>query len=445
MKKKILRNFLTYVMLFSVMAFNAQTFTFSTDLEGWAKGFGDHGAVSHAAGEGVNSDGALKLERASDNANFGKKPNPGINATNTKFIKIVFKNETEGTRLRVGGKNDDGVAIKNAEGKNIELNITSNSSSYVTKYIDMSAYPLWKGELQDILFYVRVGSANDADGSAVYVDEIEFIESLPAPTNSEFIKNPSFDDVVGGIDHLTGNQNEFTRSIDGTVKKDGANSYKMAFNKIQPTKSNWNFTNYTHSHASTIVENSVIEVKMWVKTNRTGVTAPFKVTQRTKTLLDAVEVRNGDGDYASDSQTTTNTSGEWEELTFTYTAPGDFNKSQFWFSVDFEEGSDINMNLNDVVWFDQMSVTISDPSTASVKNNTLEGVSVYPNPVSNEFTVSTIEGGEISLYSILGVKVLSQRTANKNLKLNIADVSSGVYLLKVVSRGKSFTQKVIKK
>ena len=92
---------------------------------------------------------------------------------------------------------------------------------------------------------------------------------------------------------------------------------------------------------------------------------------------------------------------------------------------------------------DEIEFTDTNP-TASVKNNTLEGVSSYPNPVRNQLNVKTLDGGTISLFNILGAKVLSTKTPSKNYPLNVANLSSGIYVLKVVSEGKSFTQKVIK-
>lgn len=429
-------------------------YDFSTDAQNWIKGYGN-GTVSHDPTGGATNDGALILDRAGNNNANIRRGQGGddtfivLDRAIYNYIKITYKNETAGNSFRIAGKSRPaGTTGEGDNFTNINVgNITPLSTGFVTTYIDISTIPAGNEITRlDILF--RANATNDPVGSKVVYDEIEFIESLPPSTFSEFIKNPSFDDAVGGIGHLTGSTEEFNRSIDNTVSKDGSNSFKMAFDKVQPTKINWNFSNYTHAHTSTIVENSVIEVKMWVKTNRTGATAPFRIVQRTKLQLEGVDVKNpvapdGDGSFPSDIQTTTNTAGEWEELTFTYTAPGNFNQSLFWFAVDFEDGSDINMNLNDVVWFDKMSVTISDPSTASVENNTLEGVTVYPNPARNNLKIQSLEGGRISIFNILGAKVLSETTSLKNYTINVSNIKTGLYVLKVESKGKTFTKKLV--
>ena len=459
MEKKILKKAFMLVVLFITNVMFAQQgptlYNFSTDAQNWVKGYGV-GTVAHDPTGGAAGDGALTLERlGNNNANIRRGQGGDdtfivLDRAVYNYIKITYKNETAGNSFRISGTSR--AAGTSGAGDNfaniVVGNITPLSTSYATTYIDLSTIPSGHEVTRlDILF--RTNAANDPAGSKVIFDEIELIETLPPSTFSEFIKNPSFDDVVGGISHITGNTAEYNRSLDNTVSKDGSNSFKMAFDKIQPTKINWNFTNYIHTHTETIVDQSVIEVKMWVKTNRTGATAPFRIVQRTKLQLDGADVKNpaapdGDGAYPSDTQTTTNTTGDWEELTFTYTAPGAFNTAAFWFAVDFEAGTDVNMNLNDVVWFDQMSVTISDPATASVNNNTLEGVSVYPNPVKSHLNVKTLEGGTISLFNLLGAKVLSTKTTSKNYPLNVANLTSGIYLLKVVSEGKSFIQKIVK-
>lgn len=461
MKKNYFKILLMMVAFFTTATISAQQgptlYNFSADAQNWVKGYGG-GTVAHDPTGGAASDGALTLDRAGNNNANIRRGQGGddtfivLDRAVYNYIKITYKNETAGTIFRVAGKSRAAGATGEGDNfANIELgNLVPLSTGYVTTYIDLATIPAGNEITRlDILF--RANAANDPAGSKVIYDEIEFIETLPPATFSEFIKNPSFDDVVGGIGHITGNTSEFDRAIDGTVSKDGSNSFKMTFNKVAvATKANWNFTNYTHDHTTTIVEGSTIEVKMWVKTSRMGATAPFRVVQRTKMLLDAAEVRDAPeagattGDYPADMQTTTNTAGEWEEVTFTYTAPGDFNKALFWFSIDFDaDNADLNMVMGDEVWFDQMSVTISDPSTASVNENILEGVSIYPNPVSDKLNITSPTGSKISLYNVLGKNVKYTFSTSETATLQVSDLAKGVYVLKISSENKTKTSKVI--
>ncbi|MDX6746937.1 T9SS type A sorting domain-containing protein [Polaribacter sp. PL03] len=88
-------------------------------------------------------------------------------------------------------------------------------------------------------------------------------------------------------------------------------------------------------------------------------------------------------------------------------------------------------------------IQVGDSSILSVEKNTLEGVHIYPNPVSKKLQVNTLEGGEISLYTILGSKIISTTTKSVNYTVDTSNIKSGIYLLKIISKGKSFTQKLI--
>lgn len=71
---------------------------------------------------------------------------------------------------------------------------------------------------------------------------------------------------------------------------------------------------------------------------------------------------------------------------------------------------------------------------------------VFPNPVNNELNVhlpSTYEVGNITLYNILGKKVLESQVSQANRKVNVSHFSKGVYLLKVEADGFSKTLKLI--
>lgn len=86
-----------------------------------------------------------------------------------------------------------------------------------------------------------------------------------------------------------------------------------------------------------------------------------------------------------------------------------------------------------------------------VLNNTDDnGISVYPNPTDDKFTValseSTGKAYHITLYNIKGVLVEEHDVmASSNLVFDLTGRSSGTYLLNIVSDGKSRTWKVVKR
>ena len=80
----------------------------------------------------------------------------------------------------------------------------------------------------------------------------------------------------------------------------------------------------------------------------------------------------------------------------------------------------------------------------SASSNTLTNVSIYPNPSNTGLvTIETAsnEAAAVEVYNLLGKQVISQTLTNSTL--NVANLSSGVYLVKVSVEGKSATKKLV--
>ena len=73
-------------------------------------------------------------------------------------------------------------------------------------------------------------------------------------------------------------------------------------------------------------------------------------------------------------------------------------------------------------------------------------IKLYPNPVENNVTISqqeVIDG--ITVYNLLGQKVLMQKFASNEVSVNLESLSAGAYLLEVSSAGIQKTTKIVKK
>ncbi|WP_343330732.1 T9SS type A sorting domain-containing protein [Polaribacter staleyi] len=445
MKKRILKTFLFLGFTFFALSLSAQTFTFSSGLEGWSASFGSNGAVTHAATEGVANDGALQLNRTTDNANFGIKvgandvTETGIDADATKFIRIKYKNGTKGTSIRIGGKNVDDAAIKTDNNKNVDFNILApDSNEYVVSYIDMSDIALWKGTITNFYIMVRKNSASDTGD--FFLDEIEFLTSMPAATFSEFIKNPSFDGPTGTA-HLTGDVDFATRGLTTTEFHDGGQSLGFNFS-ADATKPFWNFTLHEKTYPSVYTAGSDIQIKMWVKTNRV---APIKISSRVKLSLGGTEI---DGKPIA-TVSTTNTTMDWEELTFNIEVTEDFDGIIFWFGIDWTDDTEgevvENLNAGDMVYIDQMTATLTLDNVLNVENNVLDGTNVYVNNKTQTLNVKAPLNSSLEMYNILGSKVKDIQKLNENSAVSLAGMTSGIYIVRVTSEGKSKTKKVIVK
>lgn len=83
--------------------------------------------------------------------------------------------------------------------------------------------------------------------------------------------------------------------------------------------------------------------------------------------------------------------------------------------------------------------------TLSVVKNNIEGFKMYPNPVSNgqlTITSNSWADKQVEIYSTSGQRVYSKIVKHKEV-LDIYNLNTGVYLVKIVEEGKIATRKLI--
>gem|GEM_PF-4101466 len=76
------------------------------------------------------------------------------------------------------------------------------------------------------------------------------------------------------------------------------------------------------------------------------------------------------------------------------------------------------------------------------KLNLINTVKVYPNPIKDIMNVISPEVGDITIYNMLGELIFSASNTKEIVSEPVA-LSSGIYIVKVVTKGKVFTEKVI--
>ena len=79
-----------------------------------------------------------------------------------------------------------------------------------------------------------------------------------------------------------------------------------------------------------------------------------------------------------------------------------------------------------VIYYDDLSVT----SSLKASQNSINGLNVYPNPVtSGMFYINTDSNDlkSVSIFDVLGKQILKTRTSNA---VNVSALTSGVYILK---------------
>jgi hypothetical protein len=83
-------------------------------------------------------------------------------------------------------------------------------------------------------------------------------------------------------------------------------------------------------------------------------------------------------------------------------------------------------------------------TTLKVNENTIAGLKIYPNPVTNgTLFIETSSNAEkaVTIFDVLGKQVLN--TIISNSSVNVANLRSGVYVIKVTEEGKTVSRKLV--
>ncbi len=85
--------------------------------------------------------------------------------------------------------------------------------------------------------------------------------------------------------------------------------------------------------------------------------------------------------------------------------------------------------------------------TTSVKENTIEGFNVFPNPITKNgsltVTTASFEDKKVEIFNLLGKRVLVKNVTGNINNVTIEQLSSGMYVLKVTASGQIATKKII--
>ncbi len=126
-------------------------------------------------------------------------------------------------------------------------------------------------------------------------------------------------------------------------------------------------------------------------------------------------------------------SPQWQQFTATFTAPATSAKLRF-------EMRSYNVGTvgGGVIYYDDMTVV---DNTLAVKQNLISGLKVYANNNNLYVTSDSNESKNVMVYNILGKNVV--KTTVTSQAINVADLSSGIYIVKVTENGKTNTVKVV--
>ena len=91
------------------------------------------------------------------------------------------------------------------------------------------------------------------------------------------------------------------------------------------------------------------------------------------------------------------------------------------------------------------STTPYPGASLSVTQNEIEGFTVYPNPVNgDEFSINSLSNSvrNVQIFNVLGKQVYAKNVL-ANERVNVTNLNTGIYILKVLEEGKTATRKLV--
>lgn len=185
---------------------------------------------------------------------------------------------------------------------------------------------------------------------------------------------------------------------------------------------------WRESNTSTTSETVSFSYSMDATSLSTGVWTPITSLDLLEKLTAATTSVAVDGNLAANQ---TNISGTISGLNWA-------NGSTLWI-----KWIDANDTGNDGTYaIDNFSFTAT--TALSIQNNSISGLSVYPNPVKDGnlyITSNSNNAKTVAVYDILGKQVLNAKTSNN--AVNVSSLKSGAYIVKISEDGSTDTRKLI--
>lgn len=179
-----------------------------------------------------------------------------------------------------------------------------------------------------------------------------------------------------------------------------------------------------------ITGGSALTISFWYKAAGDGTDA--RIWSNYKDAADVIVYQ--DATTANDPLRNNNVylapAATWTQHTINVTAPA--NATKLVLAVRAYNGGTVS--------FDQFSVTVG---TAGLDKNNISGLSIYPNPSNGLVNITTSLNAElqVNVFDMLGKEVVNSKVLNNTL--NVSNLSSGVYVIKITEEGNTATRKLV--
>lgn len=392
-----------------------QTFNFTNTDDGFNDlvGFTAANGATFMTLTSVDGDGVLK------NPSVGTTT-AGVNtgAVNFVGVKIRNNNATGPSYIRVSYPKVSSGRIY------INLDMTTGDSEFVTYWFDLSNSTNWVGTMNDIKIHFKATGNTDyvlpnAPGNiTIDIDKIEFTDTLPRPEKHIYEFNTAGDDEgfstpLDATSAVAGGNLTLTPSAPGTAiakVTNGVNSVNASAN--------------THIHIvyqNLSADNN--ELRVQFRSAFDNYTAFIGTNTSINQSMAAFETISLD--LATIKPTEWTGTAQDFQLAVRNTANAGNASSAGDFVVD--------------------RIVFNNSATLSVDDLTLSNFTVFPNPAKNNITiVGNVDLTSVSVFDITGKKVIENKGSSINT-VNVSNLNSGIYLLKLENiNGNITTKKFVK-
>lgn len=179
-----------------------------------------------------------------------------------------------------------------------------------------------------------------------------------------------------------------------------------------------------------------------VTTNSSASSYGFQLTAENNANTKIGTFTAGSGSKVSGQRITHSSPSATGSWSFTWTSPStDLGRVTFYAALNASNG-------NGGTSGDQIITANTSSASLSVLQQNRLDFDMYPNPASEKVTLQLPSGSEkaiVQFYDYVGRLALTKKITNLDTKVDVHHLSSGVYIIKVVSDNKIGSQKFIKK
>jgi hypothetical protein len=263
---------------------------------------------------------------------------------------------------------------------------------------------------------------------------IALLSATAATAQENLVQNPGFEDWEAGqpigytpystyLNNLLTQENTIKHSGNSSVRHESQSSTQ----NIQPD----DLIPVTPGHSYTISywyldNDAAAKTRIWSSWMQAG--TPFVALGD-----DAATLRYDDNDLSFSTD-----NPQWVNKTLTLTAPAAATHFRFQIRTNREA---VGVQ-GGYIYYDDFSLI--DNTVAGVKQNEIENLKLYPNPLTGNLLNIASAGNAaktVAIFDITGKQVLNTTTANGTV--NTGNLTAGVYIVKVTEEGKTATKKLI--